>query len=66
MIEQGGLSSGMEARLCPDFLVDQETEENTIMDMSITGEFRGGRIMNERRQSGKGWGHLKLTNDPGH
>jgi len=57
----------LEARLCPDFLVGQETEENTVdVDNNSENSVEEEIFENQRSQSGKGWGHPTLPNDPGH
>jgi len=54
----------LEARLCPDFLVGQETEGNVLdvndSECSVEEEV----FENERKQPGKGWGHPTLPTDP--
>ncbi|KAG0557949.1 hypothetical protein KC19_11G167800 [Ceratodon purpureus] len=56
----------LEARLCPDFLVDQETVEN-LLDSNDLENFVVEEIFeNQRSHSGKGWGHPTLPTDPGH
>lgn len=56
----------LEARLCPDFLVGQETEVSALdvnySDCSMEEEV----FENERKQPGKGWCHPTSPTDPGH
>lgn len=56
----------LEARLCPDFLVGQETEGSAldINDSEISVEEEV--FENERKQPGKGWCHPMFPTDPGH
>lgn len=56
----------LEARLCPDFLVGQETKGNAS-DVDISQNHVEEEIFeNQRSQSGKGWGNPTSPNDPGH
>jgi vacuolar protein sorting-associated protein 13A/C len=56
----------LEARLCPDFLVGQETEKDGLDVNNLENSVEEEIFENQRIQSGKGWGHPTLPTDPGH
>ena len=56
----------LEARLCPDFLVDHGTEENDLGTSNSDNSVEEEIFENQRCQSRKGWVNPYLSTDPGH
>ena len=56
----------LEARLCPDFLVGQETDGNGLGVNNLENSVEEEIFENQRTQPGKGWVNPTLPTDPGH
>ncbi|XP_024403056.1 uncharacterized protein [Physcomitrium patens] len=55
----------LEARLCPDFLVDQETDANILDANNSESSLEEELFENQRIQPGKGWGPPTMPAYPG-